>query len=58
MGILSTMDKEFKNILKKRGMMSYRMGKDISDRIKGLFSAERAPADAPAAAGVGAVKPV
>ena len=31
MGNLSAIDKEFKNILKKRGMMSYQMGKEISD---------------------------
>ena len=28
---LSSQKKEFKNILKKRGMMSYEMGKEISD---------------------------
>ena len=28
---LSSINKEFKNILKKRGMMSYAMGKEISD---------------------------
>ena len=31
MGNLSSTSKEFKNILKKRGMMSYEMGKEISD---------------------------
>ncbi len=31
MGNLSAIHKEFKNILKKRGMMSYQMGKEISD---------------------------
>ncbi len=31
MGNLSSTSKEFKNILKKRGMMSYGMGKEISD---------------------------
>ena len=28
---LSSQKKEFKNILKKRGLMSYEMGKEISD---------------------------
>ena len=31
MGNLSSTSKEFKNILKKRGMMSYEMDKEISD---------------------------
>ena len=31
MGNLSSTSKEFKNILKKRGMMSYEMGKEISE---------------------------
>ncbi len=31
MSNLSAINNEFKNILKKRGMMSYKMGKDISD---------------------------
>ena len=31
MGNLSSLKKEFKDILKKRGMMSYEMGKEISD---------------------------
>ena len=31
MSSLSAINNEFKNILKKRGMMSYKMGKDISD---------------------------
>ena len=31
MGNLTSKSKEFKNILKKRGMMSYEMGKEISD---------------------------
>ena len=31
MGNLSSINKEYKNILKKRGMVSYEMGQDISD---------------------------
>ena len=31
MGNLSSKNKEFKNILRKRGMMSYEMDKEISD---------------------------
>ena len=31
MGNLSSTSKEFKNILKKRGMVSYEMDKEISD---------------------------